>query len=206
MTYFIGSASDTIVEGLYILIQGKGDQVLIQDTSRAPPPFWVKNSRVASALETAEGRFTAGDRDDLQTRLDKAALEKNEMQGKEAKASQHIGELQATIDLADKQHRSKVYICCFILICVYCDTSKLANIPKVLKTQRRHNAAQKGASAALESSEAQLSVATAAIGYAYKAGGGADSELQECRRINETFRVGAAAAAREVSDIFFPYL
>lgn len=64
--------------------------------------------------------------------------------------------------------------------------------------QRQHHAEKRGASAALESTVAQLSVATAAIGYAYKAGGGADSELQECRRLNTALIVDAAAAAREV--------
>lgn len=78
----------------------------------------MKNSRVASALETAEGRVIAGDRDDLQTKLGKAVVEKLKIQGKEEMASQHIEQLEATLDLTDKKHRVEVYMCCYVTICV----------------------------------------------------------------------------------------
>lgn len=85
-----------------------------------------------------------------------------------------------------------------------CKSSQI--VRKVRNIQRKHNVEQKGASAALKSTEAQLSVATAAIGYAYQAGGGADSELKECQRLNEALTVDAAAAAREVSVIIYTAL
>jgi len=92
------TSNDSIIEGIYILIEGKEDNILLRHSSGGSRPFWVPQSRVASSLETSIGRIMAGDRDHLQKQIGILSRENLKLLSKEAAESDRADDLEANLE------------------------------------------------------------------------------------------------------------
>ncbi len=107
LTYVIAS-NDSIIEGLYILIEGKDGDILLRHSSGGSRSFWVPKSRVASSIETAKGRIIAGDRDYLQKQIGILSRENLKLLSSEAAESERADDLEATLETNRLSHHSEV--------------------------------------------------------------------------------------------------
>ena len=102
------TSNDSIIEGLYLLVEGKEDNILLRHSSGGSRSFWVPKSRVASSLETAKGRVIAGDRDHLQKQIGILSRENLKLVSSEAAESERADYLEATLETTRLSHHSEV--------------------------------------------------------------------------------------------------